>query len=344
MATTNMQQWNPTASNQENDSAYTADSQRAGGATDPSVFLSALANKVFFQSSTYLTALFTAFAAKGFTTSDSNISTLAAQCANFLTTADLRALITNLPYSPTPVLDGSKTNAWFLLLDGDITIPTIAGLSDGQIVTFVYLQDATGGHTVTFPTQLFEAAQPDPAANSCSAQAFIYTTAAGGFFRATGPLISESTTFTNKLQVRGTLNVVGVSTLGVLALTSPGAVGQVLTHVGGGVFQPEDTARVQGSITDLTGSRVFGVDYENLTGGIIYVSGNGVTGGSSTGSLSAFVGSASPSTKVYGMEYTATVAGAQAGFGFMVPAGHFYRVDVTGTVGGTPTWVETQIS
>lgn len=92
MATTNLLQWNPTAANQESDAQYLADSQRVGGATDPSIFEAELANKAFYQWSTYLTALFQAFAAKGFTTSDSNLNTLAATCSAFLTSNDLIAV------------------------------------------------------------------------------------------------------------------------------------------------------------------------------------------------------------------------------------------------------------
>jgi hypothetical protein len=94
MATTNLKQWNPTAVNQENDAQYDADSQRAGGATNPSIFDARLANKAFFQWSTFLTALFQAFANKGFTTSDSNLNTLTATCAAFMTTADKVAVAT----------------------------------------------------------------------------------------------------------------------------------------------------------------------------------------------------------------------------------------------------------
>jgi hypothetical protein len=108
MATTNLQQWNPTAVNQENDAAYTADPQRTGGATDPSIFEAQLANKAFFQWSTYLTALFQAFALKGFTTSDSNLNTLTATCAGFLTTADKIAVATN---QPGPLVSATQTTS-----------------------------------------------------------------------------------------------------------------------------------------------------------------------------------------------------------------------------------------
>ena len=89
MANTNMQQWNPTAANQETDAQYTADSSRSGGASTGSIFPSATANKLFYQLSTYVTALMQALVAKGYTTSDASLSTLAGVLACIMTNADM---------------------------------------------------------------------------------------------------------------------------------------------------------------------------------------------------------------------------------------------------------------
>lgn len=371
MATTNLQQWNPTAANQETDVEYTADSQRAGGATDPSVFEAALANKAFFQWSTYLAALFQAFAAKGFTTSDSNINTLAAQCANFLTTADLRSLITDLNYSPNPVLDGSKTNGWFFPLSGNMTIPTIPGLVDGQIVTLVYLQDGTGGHTVTFPAQLFEATQPDPRAGACSAQSFIYTTAAGTFFRPVGPLSSEDRTFLTNLNVGGALAVVtnvsvggtvgatglvitggasvsGNLNVGSLQIAGGAPAGQVLTG-NGSTYVPVSLPTVpplSAARNDVTGSRGFGTAYTNTSGGVMYVSGYGTTTGSSVASVAVFIDGDGDFADTDG----GTVDGGACGFFFVVPPGSTYQIQINTMTGGghgvtsVGKWIETVVT
>jgi hypothetical protein len=90
-ATTNFLQWNPTASNQESDSSYASDAQRTGGASSGE-FPSATANKLFFQCSTFVAALGQMLATKGYSTSDADISVLAAVLANLITNADLARL------------------------------------------------------------------------------------------------------------------------------------------------------------------------------------------------------------------------------------------------------------
>jgi hypothetical protein len=187
-----MLQWNPTATNQENDTAYAADSQRVGGAPNGSLAPSATLNKVYFQASTYLTGLFAAFAAKGFTTSDSNLSTLTAQCANFLTTADVLPNVAITAYAASLTLNAAAANGFYITaMTGNLTIVAINGLSSGQLVAMYYQQDATGGRTVTYPGNVVGAAQPDPAPNAVSLQLFGYDFTTSQL-RAFGPLVSNN--------------------------------------------------------------------------------------------------------------------------------------------------------
>jgi hypothetical protein len=86
--TTNFEQWNPTSANQENDAAYLADTQRTGGAVSGE-FPSPTANKLFYQVTTFITALANMLAAKGYSTSDANLAVLQATLANMVTNADL---------------------------------------------------------------------------------------------------------------------------------------------------------------------------------------------------------------------------------------------------------------
>ena len=206
MATTNALQWNPTAANQENDAAYLADSQRAGGAVNPELFDAALANKLFYQLSTYMTGLFAAFAAKGFTTSDSNLSTLTAQCANFLTTADVLPAVAITAYAASVALNAAAANGFYITaMTGNLTITAVTGLSSGQIIAMYYQQDATGGRTVTFPSVMVGAAQPDPAANTVSLQLFGYDNTTSKL-RAFTPLLSDTGAwFPDTLAVAGNL-------------------------------------------------------------------------------------------------------------------------------------------
>jgi acyl dehydratase len=213
MATTNLQQWNPTAVNQETDAAYLADSQRAGGATNPSEFDATLANKLFYQCTTYLDGLFSAFAAKGFTTSDSSLSTLTAQCANFLTTADVLPNVVNVTYAASVTLNAASANGFYLLaLTGNLTIAAVTGLNAGQPIALYYQQDGVGGRTVAFPSSVLGAAQPDPVANAVSLQLFGYD-AVTGYLRAAGPLVSSN----------GAWFPAAVSVAGVLTAPTPSA-------------------------------------------------------------------------------------------------------------------------
>lgn len=171
MASTTLLQWNPTQANQENDAAYAADSQRSGGATDPSLFASLLANKAFNQWSNYLFALFTAFANKGFATDDANITTLIAQCANFLTTADVKIGLQYVLYSPSLTFNAALYGGFQVTLAGNLGF-LITGASIGDLVTLVFTQDGGGGHSVGYPSNVVGAGTPSAAPNSNSCQLF----------------------------------------------------------------------------------------------------------------------------------------------------------------------------
>lgn len=187
MATTNLLQWNPNATNQEDDAAYLADSQRTGGAADPSIFDSVLANKLFFQCTTYLTALFTAFANKGFPTSDANLATLTAQCANFLTTADTRPGLSSIAYSATPIFNALTADGFQVTLTGNITSLTLNNLTFGQRFIMAFVQDGGGGHGVTFPTNVKTPGAVSGVPGATSIQPFVVLL--DGNLYPTGPMV-----------------------------------------------------------------------------------------------------------------------------------------------------------
>jgi hypothetical protein len=95
--------------------------------------------------------------------------------------------------------------------------------------------------------------------------------------------------------------------------------------------------------TDQTGSRGFGVTYQNTSSRPLFVSGWGTTHGSSTGELDAAVGPVTASITVFKNKNTASVEGAPAGFGFMVPPGYFYQVTAAGDVYTLGGWTETTL-
>jgi hypothetical protein len=284
MATTNMQQWNPTASNQETDVEYTADSQRSGGATDPSIFPSPTGNKVFYQLSTYLTALFTAFANKGFTTSDSNLSTLTAQCANFLTSADVESQFQIVTYAPTITLNLTQALGFEITLTGNISIG-VSGAQPGQIVVLLLNQGNSGGYTAAFSGAIFAYGQPDPTAGAVTLYAFKVDSV--GHLLPIAPVMSDangviSTPIGTVNPTTGkftTLSTTGLATLQSLTLAAPGSAGQVLTNVGG-LFVPASPGFT--SVTNANGTYRIAPDGIIECWGVITLAGTGNAHSSAT--------------------------------------------------------------
>jgi hypothetical protein len=193
MASTNLIQWNPGAANQETDAEYLADSQRSGGYGVDNIVPSPLLNKATYQSTTFCAAFGQMMAAKGYTTSDASVSVLAAVLANVITEADLLSNLISLAYSPTPAFNAASANGFQMTLTGNITSSTISGVLPGQVVGFFFVQDATGGRTVSWPASFVGAMQPDPAENAVSL--ILFKADLSGNLRASGPLISSNGVF-----------------------------------------------------------------------------------------------------------------------------------------------------
>jgi fibronectin-binding autotransporter adhesin len=232
MASTNLQQWNPTAVNQETDAQYAADSTRAGGAVDPAIFLSVLGNKAFYQWSTYLTALFQAFANKGFTTSDSSLNTLTAQCANFLTTADTLPPIQSVAYSSTPTFNAGAASGFQMTLTGNVTGITITGVAPGELIAIEFIQDGTGGRTVNgWPTLVTNtAAIPQPDLSPGIGTLYLFRVELNGNVHPAAPAISGNGTYVTNLTAADTV------TGGALVVTGNGRVVGTLTVNGVATF------------------------------------------------------------------------------------------------------------
>ncbi len=186
MGSTNFLQWNPGQNNQESDAAWAADSQRVGGATNDEAFPSPTANKLFYQASTGVTALMQMMATKGFVVNDTNIATLASVLSALLTTADIRGQV-NLAYASTVNLNVNSFLGFELSLNGNLIL-TVTGGQHGDVITLIFVQDATGGRTVAFPGTFFGGVQPDPEVNGQSVQQFVMS--AGGLWLAVTPNLS----------------------------------------------------------------------------------------------------------------------------------------------------------
>ena len=78
-----------------------------------------------------------------------------------------------VPSGPAPVFDGSVFTAWQFVLTEDATAATVTGCVPGNLYTFLILQDATGGHKFTWPSNVGNATLIDPAPSSRTIQTFI---------------------------------------------------------------------------------------------------------------------------------------------------------------------------
>jgi hypothetical protein len=193
MASTNFIQFNPTGANQESDVEYVADSQRSGGYGTDNIVPSPLLNKATYQPTTFCAAFGQMMAAKGYSTSDANVAVLAAVLANIVTEADLLSNLVSVAYSPTPAFNAAAANGFQMTLTGNVTSSTISGVVAGQVVGFFFIQDATGGRTVAWPSSFVGAVQPDPTPNAVSLILFKADLSAN--LHASGPAFSNNGVF-----------------------------------------------------------------------------------------------------------------------------------------------------
>jgi hypothetical protein len=199
---TNFLPWNPNQVNQESDATYSADTQRLGGAVDDQPFPSATANKLFYQTSTGVTALMQMMSAKGFTVNDTNISTLASVLAAIQTTADMRGALQTIAYSSSITCNAAQYLGFQVGLSGNVAI-TVTGAQPGDRIAFVFIQDSAGGHTVSWGGGggFTMAPQPDPTPNYTSV--IIFELRSDGVFAPAVPVISDAGIVNTNIGVHG---------------------------------------------------------------------------------------------------------------------------------------------
>ena len=171
MGSTNFLPFNPSQANQESDSTYLVDATRTGGAGVDAIWPSPSANKTLYQVAGGMYALMQMMANKGFTTLDSNLATLTAVMANLLTTADVPIGLQSVPWTSTPVFNAAKYSGFQVTLSGATSF-TISGQVAGQVIGLLWVQDGTGGRSITFPGNVNGGAQPDQTPGVLSAQLF----------------------------------------------------------------------------------------------------------------------------------------------------------------------------
>jgi len=81
-------QWNPSEANQDPDAVYQTDPLRVNGIATNATFPSPTANKLFYQLSTFVTALAQVMVAKGYTIDDASLSALETNLAGIVTGKD----------------------------------------------------------------------------------------------------------------------------------------------------------------------------------------------------------------------------------------------------------------
>jgi hypothetical protein len=75
-------------------------------------------------------------------------------------------------FSATPTFDLSLGAIQQITLTGDVTSSSLNGIATGQLVVFDIIQDGTGAHTFTWPTNVYGGGVPGTAANKHNCQMF----------------------------------------------------------------------------------------------------------------------------------------------------------------------------
>lgn len=173
MAATNVLQWNSSGSGiQETDPQYLVDSMRINGATNPSIYYPQLANKAFYQWSTYICALGTMLANKGYGNSDANLAALVTVMNNLLTKADIGLGLFQQSGAGAITINLNEGNTFEIALTGNVTGITFTGTYTGPI-TLSFLQPASGGpYTVAFGSSVVGSGVVSTALSSRSIQMF----------------------------------------------------------------------------------------------------------------------------------------------------------------------------
>lgn len=312
MATTNFTQHNPSAANQETDSAFDGNSLTTGGIGVDAIMPSDWMNKRWYQDSTFVAAFAQMMVNKGYSTSDANISTLVSVLGNLITNNDLKPAQTNVAFSPTPTFDCSLSNGFRIDLTGNVTSSAIINPpAAGTVITFYIVSDSPGNFDFVWPGNIVFARN-------------VKTESQGNLF--TQQFISDGTNF---FAVETFLIVLEGQVAAAQASANAAAAAAAAAQGTANTAIAEIAALVSNSAQSVvTGSRVFGGTYQNTTSGMMMVS---VTGkvGSGGGSMSGLVGPSSPSSVVC-TQSRVSAASSNPVYSvcmmFMVPAGYFYSV------------------
>lgn len=85
------------------------------------------------------------------------------------------------------VFDGLEAVVWKILMSSNVVASgvTVKNVSPGQLYTFIFVQDAVGGHIFAWPAQVDNGALVDPQPNTTTVQNYIGNT--GGILQSNAP-------------------------------------------------------------------------------------------------------------------------------------------------------------
>jgi hypothetical protein len=78
-----------------------------------------------------------------------------------------------VPFSATPDFDGANFTSWQIILNGDVTSATLTNIIQGNLYTFIIIQDSTGNHAFGWPPNAYNASPVCPTPNSYTIQTFV---------------------------------------------------------------------------------------------------------------------------------------------------------------------------
>jgi hypothetical protein len=107
------------------------------------------------------------------TTPVANLS-LSGGTGTSVSVAKLSTPVNTVTFSSTPNFDASLANTQKITLTGNVTSSTLSNASAGQSINFIVCQDATGGRTFAWPTNVLGGMAIGSTASKCSAQDFIF--------------------------------------------------------------------------------------------------------------------------------------------------------------------------
>ncbi len=91
---------------------------------------------------------------------------------NVQVTKSLASGINTVAFSATPTFDCSLGNIQTITLTGNVTSSTLANCTAGEILVFDIVEDATGGHTFTWPSNVHQGGAITTTANEHNRQMF----------------------------------------------------------------------------------------------------------------------------------------------------------------------------